>query len=126
MFELPDVMRMAQQMARHAAARQVVISENVAHADTPGYQARDLPSFGATYGDGLSMRATRAGHLGFDAGSNVPSARIDPTTTTRAPNGNTVSLEHQMMRAAETRQSHDMALSVYSSARSILRTALGN
>ncbi|MDD7970151.1 FlgB family protein [Roseinatronobacter alkalisoli] len=126
MFELPDVMRMAQQMARHAAARQVVISENVAHADTPGYQARDLPSFGATYADGLSLRATRAGHFGFDTAAGVPAARTDPTTTTRSPNGNTVSLEHQIMRAAETRQSHDMALSVYSAARNILRTALGN
>lgn len=126
MFELPDVMRMAQHMARHAAARQVVLSENVAHADTPGYQARDLPSFGATYNNGLSMRATRAGHLGFEDTGGIPAARIDTTTPARSPNGNTVSLEHQMMRAAETRQSHDMALSVYSSARGILRTALGN
>ncbi|MGP9788478.1 FlgB family protein [Roseinatronobacter sp. NSM] len=126
MFELPDVMRMAQQMARHAAARQVVISENVAHADTPGYQARDLPSFGDVIGNGLSMRSTRAGHFGFGAAGPEVSARVDTTATSRSPNGNTVSLEQQMMRAAETRQSHDMALSVYASARNILRKALGN
>lgn len=112
MFELPDVMRVAQMMARHSAARQVTLAENVANADTPGYKARDLPSFGSMYD---------AGSLG--ALDNA--AQVDPTSPTRSPNGNSVSLEDQMMRAAQTRQSHDMALSVYAAARNILRTALG-
>jgi flagellar basal-body rod protein FlgB len=114
MFETPEIMRVAQMMARHSAARQVVLAENVANADTPGYRARDLPGFG----DML-----RAGPL--DRSAFERAAIVDRSAVTRAPNGNTVSLEDQMMRAAQTRQSHDLALAVYSSARNILRTALG-
>lgn len=112
MFEIPDVMRVAQMMARHSAARQVTLAENVANADTPGYKARDLPPFAAMYQGGTLSDMDRA-------------ARVDPTSPTRSPNGNSVSLEDQMMRAAQTRQSHDKAMAVYSAARNILRTALG-
>jgi flagellar basal-body rod protein FlgB len=55
----------------------------------------------------------------------MPPARLSETADTTAPNGNSVSLEREMMRAAETRQSHDMALAVYGTARGILRAALG-
>lgn len=125
MFETPQIMRMAQQMARHASARQVIIAENVAHADTPGYKARDIPHFAKTLDSGFALRMTRAGHLESASAAPGFTPRPDPATLTHNPNGNTVSLEQQMMRAAETRASHDMALSVYSAARGILRTALG-
>ena len=114
MFEMPDVMRVAQMMARHAAARQVVLSENVANADTPGFRARDLPDFGTL------LRAGQLDRAGLDG-----AAMVDRNAPARSPNGNTVSLEDQMMRAAQTRQAHDLALAVYSSARGIWRAALG-
>jgi flagellar basal-body rod protein FlgB len=126
MFDIPDVMRMAQGMARHAAARQVVIAQNIAHADTPGYSARDLPDFGKTYAQARAMAATRPGHLGAAIQHHPTSSVIDRDAPARAPNGNSVSLEREMMRAAQNRQSHDMALAVYSSARGILRAALGS
>ena len=40
------------------------------------------------------------------------------------PNGNSVSLEDQMMRAAEVRQEHNLAVGVYGKALEILRTAV--
>lgn len=124
MFDIPEVMRMAQGMARHAAARQVVIAENIAQANTPGYRARDIPEFGEVHAQARPMSATRAGHLVAGVPTNL-SAIIDRTAAARAPNGNTVSLEREMVRTAQNRQSHDMALAVYSSARGILRAALG-
>jgi flagellar basal-body rod protein FlgB len=42
-----------------------------------------------------------------------------------APNGNTVSLEAEMVRMAEIRQAHDMALAVQRSVSGITRAALG-
>lgn len=130
MLQMPAIMGVAQQMARHAAARQVVISQNIAHADTPGYKAQDVPDFAAslqaTTGTG-AMRRSHAAHFGaFDPASPGLRARPDPTATAQSPNGNTVSLEQQMMHAAETRLSHDLALSVYAAARGILRSALGS
>jgi flagellar basal-body rod protein FlgB len=42
-----------------------------------------------------------------------------------APNGNDVSLDLQMMKAVESRQSHEMALAVYRSTSGIIRVSLG-
>ncbi len=127
MFDRIEVLRMVQQLAEHAAARQAVVARNVAHADTPGYRQRDIPEFAALYraeaGDG-AMRATRAGHVG-----SAPTAmRFEPRIAeggTVAPNGNSVSLEDQILRAAEIRQQHDMALSIYRSGLGVVRASLG-
>ena len=120
MFDTPAIMRLSQAMARHAAQRQVVISQNVANADTPGYRARDVAPFGAYLQQPGIVDDLRAGRV-----QHLSPARLLETADSRAPNGNTVSLEREMMRAAETRQSHDLALAIYGSARGILRTALG-
>ncbi|NBB98054.1 MAG: flagellar basal body rod protein FlgB, partial [Alphaproteobacteria bacterium] len=103
MLDTPAIMRLSQAMARHAAQRQVVISQNVANADTPGYRARDVASFGSYLQQSGAMDSVRSGHL-----QDMPPARLSETADTTAPNGNSVSLEREMMRAAETRQSHDM------------------
>lgn len=123
MLEPPQIMRLAQDVARHAAARQGVIAENIAHADTPGFRARTLPDFAATLRQGGPMTATRASHIRDDArGFRAVDDSSAPATS---PNGNTVSLEREMMRAARNRQAHDMALAVYGSARAIWRSSLG-
>ena len=42
-----------------------------------------------------------------------------------SPNGNTVSLETEMIKATEVRQQHDLALATYRGGLDLLRTALG-
>src|SRR4051812_14410907 len=109
------LLNLASALAAHATARQEIISENVAHADTPGYRARDIADFASIVdeGPGFAARLTRPGHVGFgsapDGFEPVESAVLGAET----PNGNSVSLEDQMTRAAEVRQEHDMALGVY-------------
>ncbi|SPJ24636.1 FlgB family protein [Palleronia abyssalis] len=116
------VSAMAHRLAAYSAARQEQIARNVANADTPGYRATDLPDFAQSLDQSQSMRATRPGHFGADDHINIsPMFRSDEAS----PNGNNVSLENEMMQAATARQSHDLALSVYSSVRGILSTALG-
>jgi flagellar basal-body rod protein FlgB len=124
MFETLDLVRMARSLAAHSGARMGVVAANVANADTPGYRARDLPSFAEVFGQGGQIRATRPGHIG---GSRVASALpIELSAPNHeAPNANTVSLEAEMVRAAEIRQAHDMALTVQRSVSAITRTALG-
>ncbi|MEX5727905.1 flagellar basal-body rod protein FlgB [Rhodovulum iodosum] len=127
MTDRPEILTMAAALARHSAARQGVIAQNVAQADTPGYRAEDLPNFTETYratSAHAALHTTRAGHIaGGGATAATAAARVDDRATV-APNGNSVSLEAQMVKAAETRQSHEMALSVYKSALGILRTSL--
>lgn len=124
MFDIPDLMRVAQDLARHASARQAVIAGNIAQADTPGFRARDLPAFGSAP-EQVHLAAPRPTHLSAQMSSARLAPQIDRHAPSFSPNGNTVSLEREMMRAAQTRQSHDMALATYSSARTILRMALG-
>ena len=51
-----NVLSLASGLAAHASARQQVIAENVAHADTPGYRARDIADFAATLERGPGVR----------------------------------------------------------------------
>lgn len=126
MFKSLEVFRMASAMASHAGVRQGVIAANMANADTPGYRARDVVPFTEFYreADGTRMRATRSGHL-FGGGTSTNPDVFIARTGDGSPNGNTVSIEDQMVRAVETRKQHNQALAIYRSGMTILRGSLG-
>ena len=98
-----------------------MVARNVANADTPGYRARDLaasPTSTAadptwTCGAPAPATLTRR-HVG-------PAARIVDAGGEASPNGNTVSLETEMIRSAEVKRDHDLALAVYRTSLDILR-----
>ncbi|WP_149588353.1 FlgB family protein [Tabrizicola flagellatus] len=124
MFEKLELTRMAQALAAHSGARMAVIAENVANADTPDYKARDLPAFADVFRDpDLPMRATRAGHLTAVGQGHLPDA--ERVKGHEAPNGNSVSLEAEMVKSVEARQSHDMALAIYRATSDVIRASLG-
>lgn len=123
------LIKMAGNLARYAAARQSLVAQNIANADTPGYKARDMESF-AKLVDGqlppLQMRKTHAAHVSGASGETGGFVAHKIAAFGAAnPNGNTVTLEDQMMRSAATQRQHDLALGVYSKAMSILRMTLG-
>lgn len=124
MFENLNVIKMANAMSERAGARMGVIAKNIANADTPGFRAMDLPSFAESYHDpSLPLRATRQGHLNVSNDGSDFKARLAKTTA--SPNGNSVSLEQEMVKSAEVRQDHEMALAIYRNATDILRASLG-
>lgn len=104
-------------MARHAAKRHVVLAENIANADTPNYAAKDLQPFSVIYDqsmrEGLNVRQADAALITMPAGDIA------------SPNGNTVSLEQQMMLTAQNKGSHDMALAVYRKTLDMFKMAIG-
>jgi flagellar basal-body rod protein FlgB len=122
-----NVLRLASGLATHASARQQVIAENIAHADTPGYHARDIEPFAQSLdaAPAFSARTTRPGHIPFGADREGLRPFEVSALGAEAPNGNTVSLEDQMVRATEVRQSHELALGVYQRSLAILRGAIG-
>ncbi|WP_284165737.1 FlgB family protein [Frigidibacter sp. SD6-1] len=126
MFESPEVMGMASALARNAGVRLGAIAENVANADTPGYRAKDGKPFADVYGagPGLSLRATRPGHVQGAAGESL-TAISDRAGGHMSPNGNNVSLEGEMVAAADVRRDHDLALTIYKTSLGILRASLG-
>ncbi|KIC46287.1 flagellar basal body rod protein FlgB [Ruegeria sp. ANG-S4] len=127
MFSDLNVFKTAYAMATHAGQRQAVIARNMANADTPGYQARDIQTFQTAFentGPRTRMVATRPAHIqSAEAGDQPWTER-----TSRAvgdPNGNGVSLEEEMLKAVEVKRQHDRALAIYRSSIGILRTSLG-
>jgi flagellar basal-body rod protein FlgB len=125
MFENLDVFKISSAMAKHAGTRQALISQNVANADTPGYQARDLPTFKSSYemNGSATQRATRSSHLNGSTFVGAGTPIVDRATA--SPDGNTVSIEQEMLKATDTSRQHDRALAIYKSALGILRSSLG-
>ena len=122
-----NIFQIASQLAAHATQRQALVAQNTANADTPGYKAKDLVPFAESFdqGAGMVLRATRAGHI--QSANRVGTAEIitDSVFGSESPNGNSVSLEDQMIRAAELRQQHDLAVGIYQKSLQILRTSMG-
>jgi len=127
MFDNLDIFKMASGLARHATSRQETVAKNIANADTPEYRAKDIASFKDSYkaqSADTGLRATRAGHV-FEGEETLSSVKTVEADGPSSPNGNTVSLETEMMKSVETRHQHDLALSVYKSSMNILRTSIG-
>ena len=125
MYESLDIFRTAAAMARYAGARQAVVAENIANADTPGYRARSLGPFSETYDPNAdsALRATRPGHM--QAEGSASSARPTLSDEEASPNGNSVSLETEMLNGVEVAREFNQALAIYKHALGIIRTSLG-
>ena len=127
MFEKIEMLRMARAMGQHTQARHIEVARNIANADTPGFRAHDLQPCAETYRqaeDGGTLRVSNARHL--DAPQWSPGgARVIEVAGPVSPNGNSVSLEEEMVRAAEVKSSHDRSLTIYRSGLDLLRSSLG-
>jgi flagellar basal-body rod protein FlgB len=123
MFQNLDVFRTAMAMAKHAGHKQALSAQNIANADTPGYRAKELTAFAETLrGDMIGQRATRSGHLN---GQTERGAEVQQRRSAQDPNGNTVSLELEMLEAVEAKRHHDRALAIYRNSLSVIRASLG-
>ncbi len=116
MFDRLEIFQLAGGLARHSAARQAVVAQNIANADTPGYRARDVADFAETWRNMTAENRSGRGEMPM---------RVLDAGTPSSPNGNSVSLEFEMLRGIEAQRAHDRALRVYGSAMSILRTSIG-
>lgn len=114
--------------------RQVVLSENIANADTPDYQPRDLRAAdfdrlvrGFTGRPSrITLAETDPAHL-----NGLPVARIglagreQPTEYEVAPDGNAVVLEEQSAKASQTALDFQLTSNLYRKYLGMIRTALG-
>lgn len=109
-------------------ARQQVVAQNVANADTPGYVARDLKAptdFARAMreGGGLTMVRTSAAHLPSPNGPG-PRFRSDKTPDSETTlDGNSVVVEEQMLKMAESRMAYDAAIGMYTKSMDMIRLA---
>ena len=125
MFQSLALFRTSAAMAQYAGNAQAQIARNIANADTPGYHAERLSDFAATlHRNGpVQMKATRPGHLTLSP--TATAARHVDSGGEAAPNGNTVSLEHELMQAVDAGGMHREALAIYRHTMTVLRSSLG-
>jgi flagellar basal-body rod protein FlgB len=112
-------------------SRQTVLAENVANADTPGYHAHSISAFelpGSTSvakPGRLAPVATNPAHIGGLPGTGSQWDTDDTDTFEISPSGNSVVIEEEMMKVAETQLDYQMAAGLYARSIGILKTALG-
>ena len=126
MFADIDIFKMSASMASHAGRRQALTAQNMANVDTPGFRAQRIASF-AELTDSAEMappqKATRAGHLNGSS-SMTSEARIEEVRDSPALDGNTVTVEREMLESIGAKREHDRALAIYRSALNILHSTL--
>jgi flagellar basal-body rod protein FlgB len=123
--DLPLVSMLKDRLHWHQA-RQKVLAENVANANTPGFKPMDLrePSGPGGRGARVELDRTSPLHIGFSA----KPAGADPAKAARfetRPSGNAVNLEDEMLKTAANQSSYQLATSLYQKSLGMLRIAAG-
>lgn len=124
-----DLFAVASARQAHALQRNAVLTQNIAHADTPGFRAQDVAPFRMPEAGAVDAvpRATRPGHVQATA-SGLGRASVglrEMETHERTPDGNTVDLEQQMVAANQTRATFDLAAGLYARHLAMLRMVVG-
>ena len=124
---------LAQKRLQWLGARQSVLAENVANADTPGWVPRDVRSFADLLG-GAGLQSTEVG-VSASALEQTSVMHLPGLVTgdqgeallrgEKAPDGNQVSLDQQMERIAETDSQHEAVSAIYMKYLGMFRTVLG-
>ncbi|MEM1064971.1 MAG: flagellar basal body protein [Pseudomonadota bacterium] len=106
------------------ANTQRVVAENVANADTPGFKARTTEEFDKMLADGVQapLKVSHPGHIRGAEASSV-GVEEDPDAWSSSPNGNTVSLEQQSIKANEINENYQLAASLYRKGHELVRLA---
>src|SRR5947209_3556764 len=129
----------------YLSERQRVIAENIANANTPHYQSRDLKPFdfeshmqaaGGTGAAGSSggfssvaatpagvMAVTQPGHMQMGGEEHGVTLSKSPDSE-KTLDGNGVVLEDEMVKLTDARMDYDAAITFYQKSLGMLRTAI--
>jgi flagellar basal-body rod protein FlgB len=129
MFDDLTFFAMAKKSMDWLARRQEVLSENVANANSPNYQPRDLAPLDfkdVMKADAQPVRAvvTNPRHISPE----VEAVKFDTVTEHRPeeskPDGNAVLLEEQMNKIGEVKGKYDLAVNLFQKNVAMLKTAI--
>ena len=108
--------------------RKRLLAENIANADTPKFQPRDLtpPTFdNNAVAHPIALQRTSSAHVAsaMSGGSGV--FQSTPGGSETRPSGNGVSLEDEMLRVAKNQMDYQAAATLYSKSLGLVKTAIG-
>ncbi len=108
--------------------RQKLLTENIANADTPGFVSRDLKKFdvaatGRVAGGRMELAVSDPAHgAGTRGAAGFATQKNKPLETTIS--GNTVSLDQELMKAADTAMDYQLVTNLYRKQLGMLRSVL--
>jgi flagellar basal-body rod protein FlgB len=120
-----NLLDLAERRLQWLDQRQTVLAQNIANANTPGYQARDLKPFAAVLHNAIQPATLSTGAPALLAGSGAGAALVDRAVTERSLDGNAISIDEQAVKIADTDTSHQLAIDVYKKYVGLFRLALG-
>ena len=129
LFQLKLFQRMSERMG-WLGARQEVLAQNIANADTPHFVPHDMKALKfvdvLNHVAPIAQARTNAMHLG---GTGQPDASIDEQKTKKqyetAPVGNAVVLEEQMVKLADAQSNYQLMTNLYRKHVDLFKMALG-
>jgi len=136
-MNLPDIPLLSMLKTRMTwlNQRQDVLTQNVANADTPKYVAHDLKPVdfsrelhhaAGSFQSVSRLAVTDPRHIQIKSSTNSDSFEdMEVHDTEASPNGNSVSLEQEMIKVSDTQAQFQAATNLYSKAMSMMRTAIG-
>ena len=128
MAGIPLLAAFADKMRWHQA-RQGVLAENLANAETPGFRGRDLERF--SFEDQLRTSTavmtvtTNRAHFSASSSGEAGFATQRQSGFEVTPSGNAVTLEDEMMKVAANQMDYQSVTTLYTRSMRILKTALG-
>jgi flagellar basal-body rod protein FlgB len=121
---MADLFAMAEQRLEWIDQRQRVLAQNIANADTPNYQPRDLKPFDELVRDQpVAPAMTNSMHL---QGPVQLASLTRDVPAERAPDGNAVSVEGQLTKVAQDETNSAMVGNLWKTYMSMYMTALGH
>jgi flagellar basal-body rod protein FlgB len=125
MMESPSIplFDLAEQRLAWVDRRQAILAQNIANADTPGWQPRDLAPFAAQLaGAGVALATTGPMQL---PGKGSLAGQARKLGGERAPDGNGVKLDAELTKVADTQTMHDLVDQIYTTYLGFFKTAIG-
>jgi flagellar basal-body rod protein FlgB len=129
MFDDLTLFAMARRQMDYLSRREAVLSENVANANTPKYQVKDLKPI--EFKDLMKapaepVRASVTNPMHFSP--EVEPVRFETVTERRPteskPDGNQVQVEDQMQKIGDVKSDYELAVNLMMKHISMLKTAL--
>ena len=122
-----SLLDLAEQRMVWADQRQAVLAQNIANANTPGYQPHDLRPFAEALSNAGAVVPVRTNpsHLAGTISTQAPGETIDRTHM-KSPDGNAVALDEQLVQVADTETTHELVTAIYRSYVGMFKTAVGS
>ena len=130
-MDLMSSMKISASGMKVQGTRLRVIAENIANADTPDYTPQDVKSgpFASMLARSVkpvTTAATQPAHMtGAPANDRPAESEEQRRRYETAPSGNSVVIEEQLVKVAETQMDYQLMSNLYRKHLGMIRTALG-